>query len=81
MQKWRATRWVADYTMKATPVTKIMMRVLELSNAENFITKGIWQKTNYNIKTMGNSIMISKIIRGNSKWELYHKINSTLIPK
>ena len=32
MQKWRATRWVADYTVKATPLTKIMIRVLELSN-------------------------------------------------
>jgi hypothetical protein len=28
---------VADYTVKATPVTKIMMRVLELSNAVNGI--------------------------------------------
>ena len=50
MQKWSATRCVADYTMKATPVTKIMMRVLELSNAENFVTKVIWEMTNYNIK-------------------------------
>jgi hypothetical protein len=28
---------VADYTVKATPVTKIMMQVLELSNAANGI--------------------------------------------
>ena len=53
MQKWRATRWVADYTVKATPVTKIVMRVLELSNAENFLTKVIWEMTNCNIKNSG----------------------------
>ena len=53
MQKWRATRWVADYKMKATPVTKIMMRVLELSNAENFVTKVIWEMANCNIKNSG----------------------------
>jgi hypothetical protein len=41
-----AARWGADYTVKATPETKIVMRVLELSNAENFITKMIWEMAN-----------------------------------
>ena len=53
MQKQRATKWVAEYTVKSTPLTKIMMRVLELSNAENFKPKVIWEMTNYNIKNSG----------------------------
>ena len=53
MQMWRATRWVADYTVNATLVTKITMRVLELSNAENFVTKVIWEMTYCNIKNSG----------------------------
>jgi hypothetical protein len=34
-------------------MTKIKMRVLELSNAENFITKVIWEMTNFNIISSG----------------------------
>ena len=53
MQKWRATRLVADYKVKATPLTKIMMQVPELSNAENFVIKVIWEMANCNIKNSG----------------------------
>ena len=70
---------MADYTVKATPVTKIMMLMLELSNTENFMTKVIWEMTYCNIKNSGNSIMISKIIWDIGKWEL--KQNSQHIPQ
>ena len=40
-KRWHATRWVADYTVKATPVTKIMVRVLELSNVANGIPDAV----------------------------------------
>ena len=49
MQKWHATRWVTE----GNSGTKIMMRVIELSNAENFLTKVIWEMTNFNIKNSG----------------------------